>query len=150
MATTTSSSAREHTDCWHNKAKMHLAPSGGVLFACSPAIKLGFIALRVKCKMQNVKCKIKGYRCVRTIQRRGAHCTSAKERTTDGRPYGFVRCLQIGVWRGGAFHVGRGLAPAVTTEKPLFPAAPRRRPTGFRAAAPPPNIPINQNLKGGA
>ena len=28
--------------------------------------------------MQNVKCKIKGYRCVRTIQRRGAHCASAK------------------------------------------------------------------------
>ena len=70
-----------------------------------------------------------------------------QKRTTDGRPYGLVRCRKFGVCRGAAFHVGRGRAPAVTTEKPLFPAAPRRRPTGFRAAAPPPNIPTNQNLK---
>ena len=54
--------------------------------ACRP-YKLGFIALRAKCKMQNVKCKIKGYRCVRTIQRRGAHCASVKRiLPKNGRP----------------------------------------------------------------
>ena len=84
--------------------------------------KLGFIALRAKCKMQNVKCKIKGYRCVRTIQRRGAHCASVKRiLPKNGRPVVaptvFVHRRKIGVCRCDALSVALRQAAGDTSPK---------------------------------